>query len=223
MLVQVCARPTGPAPGALVVRRIGAGRRRRSARSRSSRPRSTAAFRSRSSSTGRARALFVWHLAAPRPRPGRPRRRPRSTEVDGARVDAARRRSRPGGPGCGRGYIGGDPGLSCRPTAAGSTPSAWPARRARRPACPSGVWVFDDRRRCELLDHWEPRAFLSSLAASRGRPVRLRRRRRPASTSTVARTRGRHRSRSTTPPTGEIQVVYGAVARTTWLSFVAAP
>ena len=81
----------------------------------------------------------------------------------------------------------------------------------------TGVWVFDADT-LALLDHWEPRALLTSLAVSTdgrfvyaagasGIDVEGRQNPWPASVTVYD------------AINGEIQVVYGAVGRDTWLSF----
>jgi hypothetical protein len=85
----------------------------------------------------------------------------------------------------------------------------------------TGVWVFDAET-LELLDHWEPRALLTSLAVSAdGRFVY-------ASGAAGYDVDGRQNSRwpaSVTvydATTGEIVVLYGSVGDGQWLSFRAA-
>jgi len=83
---------------------------------------------------------------------------------------------------------------------------------------PSGIWVFDATS-LELVDHWEALAFLSSLALSAdgrfiyaigapGYDVTGRENPWPASVTVYD------------AATGDVQVVYGAVARDTWINFV---
>ena len=85
----------------------------------------------------------------------------------------------------------------------------------------TGVWVFDAET-LELLDHWEPRALLTSLAVSAdGRFVY-------ASSAAGYDVDGRENPRwpaSVTvydATTGEIVVLYGSVGDGQWLSFPAA-
>ncbi len=121
----------------------------------------------------------------------------------------------------GRGYIGGDPGLvrsldGRRLFAIGVTGAP-----SGGTDVPSGIWVFDTDS-LQLVDHWEPRAFLWSLAVSRdgrfvyaagaaGIDVDGRENAWPASVTVYD------------ASTGEIQVIHGAVTRDSWLGFVTLP
>jgi hypothetical protein len=113
-------------------------------------------------------------------------------------------------------YLGSDPGLVVSPDgqrlyAIGLTGGAGPAGAS------TGVWVFDAQT-LNLVGHWEPRAFLTSLALSAdgrfmyaagaaGFDLEGRENPWPASVTVYDAT------------TGEIQVLYGAVAGDTWVSF----
>ena len=117
-------------------------------------------------------------------------------------------------------YLGGEPGLVAsldgrRLYAIGLTDGPGPA------GAPTGVWVFDAGT-LDLVDHWEPRAFLTSLAISAdgqfvyaagaaGFDVEGRENPWPASVTVYD------------AASGEIQVVYGAVSRDTWVTFPALP
>jgi hypothetical protein len=157
-----------------------------------------------------ARALFIWDPSAHAL--GR-------IDVDTGAVTTVTvpaSRLPEGSPLGGQPWIGPSAGLVESPDgqrlfALGFVPAEGPAGRS------SGVWVFDART-LELLDHWDPRALLLSLAVSgdgdfvyaAGAPgfdVDGRQRDTPSSV-TVYDAR-----------TGEIQVVYGAVSDT-WLTFV---
>lgn len=125
----------------------------------------------------------------------------------------------PGGrsPGDGR-YPGVEPGLALSPDgqrlyALGIGPASG------RAGASTGVWVFDPDT-LGVLDHWAPRALLTSLAVSAdgrfvyaagasGLDVDGHENPWPASVTVYD------------AVTGEIQVVYGAVARDTWVSFPA--
>jgi hypothetical protein len=120
----------------------------------------------------------------------------------------------------GRGWIGVDPGLvasvhGTRLFALGL--SSGPSEVGTS----TGVWVFDAET-LELLDHWEPRALLTSLAVSAdGRFVY-------ASSAAGYDIDGRENPRwpaSVTvydATTGEIVVLYGRIGEGQWLSFQAA-
>ena len=121
----------------------------------------------------------------------------------------------------GQGYIGGDPGAVLSPDGRRLYAIGVAGGQGGGLGVPSGVWVFDAAT-LELIDHWQPRAFLSSLAVSRdgrfvyaaaaaGFDVNGRENVWPASVTVYDAT------------DGEIEVVYGAVARDSWLSFVALP
>ncbi len=119
---------------------------------------------------------------------------------------------RQGGPG----GFGANPALVESPDgqrlyALGTAPSSGRAGRS------TGVWVFDADR-LDLLDHWEPLALLQSLAVSadgafvyaagaQGLDVDGRDSSWPASITVYD------------AMTGEIQVVYGAVSQTNWVTF----
>ena len=116
-----------------------------------------------------------------------------------------------------RGWIGVDPGLMASPD--GTRLYALGLAAATRDVSPStGVWVFDAET-LALLDHWEPRALLTSLAVSDdGRYVYAvgaaehdvdgyRNPRWQASVSVYDAT------------TGEIAVLYGAIGEGQWFSF----
>jgi hypothetical protein len=90
-----------------------------------------------------------------------------------------------------------------------------------RPGTPSGIWVFATDP-LELIGHWEPRAFLESLAVSAdGRFVY------------AVGAPGYDASGRTNPwpssvivhdaVTGEAQVIYGAVSRGGWLTILPLP
>lgn len=115
-----------------------------------------------------------------------------------------------------RGYLGADPGLVASPDgrrlyALGVGPGPGQVSTS------TGVWVFDTTT-LSVLDHWEPRALLTSLAVSAdghfvyaagaaGFDLEGRENPWPASVTVYDAT------------SGEIQVVYGAVAQDTWVSF----
>jgi hypothetical protein len=145
-------------------------------------------------------------------------------EVWGAAVEASMLpdRGQPaGGQGRGRGFIGGDPGLvrsadGQRLYALGAAAVAGDGT-----GVPTGIWVFDADT-MTLVDHWDPRAFLSSLATSAdgrfvyaagaaGVDVEGRENAWPASVTVYD------------AETGEVQVVYGAVSPDAWVSFVTLP
>jgi hypothetical protein len=116
----------------------------------------------------------------------------------------------------GQGYFGADPGVVISPN--GSRVYALGAGRGSGPSGSStGVWVFDATT-LELVDHWEPRAFLSSLAVSddgafiyaigaAGRDTEGNENSWPASVTVYD------------AATGEIQVLYGAIGEGQWLAF----
>jgi hypothetical protein len=121
----------------------------------------------------------------------------------------------------GQGYIGGDPGLVLSPDGRRLYAIGVGAVTGSQVGVPSGIWVFDTDS-MQLIDHWQPRAFLSSLtissdgrfvyaAGAAGYDVNGRENRWPASVTVYD------------AATGEIQVVYGSVARDAWLSFIALP
>ena len=115
-----------------------------------------------------------------------------------------------------RGYIGTDPGLVLSPDgqrlfAIGIGPGPGDG------GTPTGVWVFDAES-LNLIDHWPPRAMLTSLgvsvdgrfvyaAGANGFDVEGNQASWPASVTVYD------------ALTGEIQVIYGAVTGDGWLSF----
>ena len=120
----------------------------------------------------------------------------------------------------GRGWAAGEPGLVISPD--GLRLYALGIRsNGREMSRSTGVWVFDADT-LALLDHWEPRALLTSLAVSAdgrfvyaagapGIDVEGRQNPWPASVTVYD------------AISGEIQVVYGAVGRDIWLSFPSWP
>jgi hypothetical protein len=89
------------------------------------------------------------------------------------------------------------------------------------PGRPSGIWVFDTAR-LELIDHWEPRAFLASLSlsaderfvyAAGGPGYDSTGAQNPWPASVVV-----HDAR-----TGEVVEIYGALADGTWITFPPLP
>jgi len=162
------------------------------------------------------RALFAWHLqdhALVR------------VDLDDGRVTkaAVSRSMLPdvGRPTGGRGYVGGDPGLVRSPDGRLLFAIGVTGTLDGGLGVPSGIWVFDADS-LQLVDHWAPRAFLSSLAVSRdgrfvyaagaaGFDVDGRENAWPASVTVYD------------AATGEIQLVYGAVTRGSWLGFVTLP
>ncbi len=117
----------------------------------------------------------------------------------------------------GRGYLGVEPGLTVSPDgrrvyALGIGPGAGQTSRS------TGVWVFDSMT-LAMIDHWEPRAVLTSLAVSAdGRFVYATG---APGYDAAGHENGRWPASVTVydAASGEIQVVYGAVARDTWVSF----
>lgn len=219
MVVQLCAGPTGPAPGALFLRRLGA-----DGASLGDLPIVSPAFDGSYPTSflvdRSARAVYVWQLRRHvLVRIGVDDGAVTEVTVPATALPDIGRDS--GGPGYDRGYAGGDPGLVMstdgrRLFAIGVAGAAGEAA-----GVPSGIWVFETES-LRLLDHWEPRAYLTSLAASSdgrfvyaagaaGIDVDGRENPWPASVTVYD------------AATGEIQVVYGAVAPDTWISFVVAP
>jgi len=143
----------------------------------------------------------------------------RVTEVD---VPASMRPD--AGPIGGRGFIGGNPGMVQSPD--GRFLYAVGVNGALRGAsgasgAPSGIWVFDAEA-MKLLDHWEPRAYLSSVTVSAdgrfvyaagisGIDVNGLDNPWPASVTVYA------------AATGEIQVIHGSVAPDSWITFLPTP
>jgi hypothetical protein len=123
-------------------------------------------------------------------------------------------------PSNGRGFFGADPGLVVSPNGQrvyalgfGLGPSDG--------GTPTGIWVFDAET-LNLVDHWEPRAMLTSLAVSadgqfvyaagaNGFDVQGNQNPWPSSVTVYD------------AATGEIQVIYGDVSSETWLSFRQTP
>jgi hypothetical protein len=116
----------------------------------------------------------------------------------------------------GQGYFGADPGLVLSPDGA-RLYAIGLGRGGFQSGSTTGVWIFDATT-MELVDHWEARALLTSIAISddgafvyaTGAP-------------------GHDAQGSETPwpasltvydaATGEIQVVYGAIGNGSWLTF----
>ncbi|HEX5149701.1 MAG TPA: hypothetical protein VFW02_11505, partial [Candidatus Limnocylindrales bacterium] len=121
----------------------------------------------------------------------------------------------------GYGYVGGDPGAVLSPDGRRLYAIGIAGGQRGGPGVPSGIWVFDAVT-LELIGHWQPRAYLSSLAVSRdGRFVY-------AAAAAGFDVNGRENAWPASVTVydaadGEIEVIYGAVARDTWLSFVALP
>jgi hypothetical protein len=113
-------------------------------------------------------------------------------------------------------YIGADPGLAVAPDGRRLYALGLGAGAGQAGAS-TGVWVFNAAT-LNVIGHWEPRAFLISLAVSAdgrfvyvagaaGFDVEGRENPWPASVTVYD------------AATGEVQVLYGAVARDTWVSF----
>jgi DNA-binding beta-propeller fold protein YncE len=120
-----------------------------------------------------------------------------------------------------RSWIGVDPGLMASPD--GTRIYALGLAAATRDVSPStGVWVFDAET-LALLDHWEPRALLTSLAVSDdGRFVYAV----GAAEHDVDGNRNPGWQASVTAydaTTGEIAVLYGAIGKGQWFSFQSWP
>lgn len=143
----------------------------------------------------------------------------RVTVDDGAVVEreVARRLLPNAKPITSRGYLGADPGLVLSPDGRrvyavgfGIGPSD--------SGTPTGVWVFDAET-LDLIDHWAPRAMLTSLAVSAdGRFVYAA----GASGFDVEGNQAPNWPGSVTvydAQTGEIQVIYGAVSPDSWVNF----
>lgn len=219
MLVQVCASPAEPVPGAVVVRRIGPDGASRGAVTvdlpafNGGYPISALVDRS-------GRAAYLWQLQ---------RHVLARIDLDDGRVTDATvpesilpdARSGVESPGYGRGYIMGDPAMVLsrdgrRLYAIGVVSSGGDTSGQ-----PSGVWVFDAAS-LELLDHWEARAFLTSLAVSGDGQFLY------AASAAGIDVDGRENPWPATvtvydTATGEIQVVYGRVSPDSWISFVNPP
>lgn len=121
----------------------------------------------------------------------------------------------------GHGFIGGDPGLILSPDGRRLYAIGVAGVTGSQMGVPSGIWVFDTAS-MQLVDHWQPRAYLSSVAMSSdgrfiyaagaaGYDVNGRQNPWPASVTVYD------------AATGEIQVLYGSVVRDAWLSFLALP
>jgi hypothetical protein len=219
MLVQVCATPAEPVPGAVVLRRIGPDGTSLGAVTvdlpafNGAYPMSFLVDRS-------ARAAYLWQLQ---------RHVLARVDVDSGVVtdttvpESLLPEARPSfeSPGYGRGYMVGDPGMVLSADGRRVFAVGIISPRGDASGQPSGVWVFDSAS-LELLDHWEPRAFLTSLAISGdGRFLY-------AASAAGIDVDGRENPWPATvtvydAATGEIQVVYGQVSPDSWISFLGQP
>ena len=123
-------------------------------------------------------------------------------------------------PGDRGGYFGADPGIVLSPDGLRLYALGF-ARGPSDSGKPTGVWVFDAQT-LNLIDHWAPRAMLTSIAVSAdGRFVY------------AAGANGFDVLGNQTPwpgsvtvydaLTGQIQVIYGAVSRDSWVNFRPTP
>lgn len=156
------------------------------------------------------RAVFLWE-------PGQHALTRIAIDDGGVEIGAVPRSSLPGDNPTGSGsYLGADPGLVV--SLDGRRLYALGLRAGPGPAgTTTGVWVFDATT-LALVDHWEARAFLTSLAVSAdgqfvyaaaapGFDVEGRENPWPASVTVYD------------AASGEIQVVYGAVSLDSWVNF----
>jgi hypothetical protein len=115
-----------------------------------------------------------------------------------------------------RGYFGADPGIVLSPDGQRIYTLGFGLGPGDS-GTPSGVWVFDAET-LNLVDHWLPRAMLTSLGVSAdGRFVYAA----GANGYDVEGNQSAWPSSVTVydAATGEIQVLYGSVSRSAWLSF----
>ncbi len=119
------------------------------------------------------------------------------------------------------GYFGAEPGLVLSPDGQ-RVYAVGVALGPSDSGTPTGVWAFDAET-LELVDHWQPRAMLSSLAVSAdGQFVYAA----GASGFDVEGNQAPNWPSSVTvydALTGEVQVVYGAVSRDSWVNFRPVP